>query len=410
MRDRYDVVVAGGGPGGSTIASLLAQRGRSVLVLERDEFPRFHVGESLLPMSLEVFDAIGVTPKLESRLLRKYGARFVRRDGAEEVAFAFDDALRPLHGYAFQGPRAEIDAILLDHAAELGAEVRQRTEAMRAIEENGRVVGVVARGPEGDEREVRATVVVDATGRDGLLRRGPGARRKLAALERTFAVFTQLDGCARLAGRAEGDVRIVLVEEGWFWVIPFRGDRGSAGIALDPDRLARGDDGRPDLDKTLFDRIAACAPMADVVRGARQVFPARATADFSYRVTDIVGDGWLAIGDAAGFIDPLFSTGLHLAVKGADIAAPLVDRAVEDGDASHARWERYERAMRFASETYVGAVQAFYRGDLVELLFAAKKRPFLRRAVTSLLAGDVFHDEVPRWLAMLRERFPARST
>jgi flavin-dependent dehydrogenase len=338
VRDRYDVVVAGGGPGGSTIASRLALLGRSVLVVEREAFPRFHVGESLLPMSLEVFDAIGVTPKLDARLLRKYGARFIRHDGADEVAFEFADALRAEHGYAFQGPRADIDAILLDHAAALGADVAERCEAVRAFEQEGKVSGLVVRGPEGEERTVRASVVIDATGRDGLLRRGAGCRRKVPGLERTFAIFTQMDGCARLAGDAEGDVRIVLVEAGWFWVIPFRGDRGSVGIALHPDRLARGAGGQPDLDRTLFDRIADSAPMSAVVEGARQVF---------------------------------------------------------------------ERAMRLASDTYVGAVQAFYRGDLVESLFATRKRAFLRKIVTSLLAGDVFHDEVPRWLAMLRERFPA---
>jgi flavin-dependent dehydrogenase len=402
---RHDVIVVGGGPGGSTVAGRLAQSGVGALVLEKETFPRFHLGESLLPMSLTVFDELGVTPKLESRFIRKNGARFVKGDTGEEVTFKFANAVREGHPYAFHGPRADIDHVLLDHAAELGAEVRQGWTAERLVKDGERVVGVVARGPGGAEEELRAAVVVDATGRDAMSSRKPGARVKTPRLERTLAVFSHFDGCRRLSGDDEGDIRIVILKEGWFWVIPFRGDRTSVGIVLDPSRIA-GE--AADLDGFLARLFASSPPMRDIMTGSRQVFAAQAVADFSYRVPEASGNGWLAVGDAGGFIDPLFSTGFHLAVKGADLAAHAIESALSRGDVSPASWEAFERRVKTATETYIGVVQAFYEGPLIELLFDKNQRDMMRRMITSVLAGDVFHDDKPRWLREVERRYPAR--
>jgi flavin-dependent dehydrogenase len=148
--------------------------------------------------------------------------------------------------------------------------------------------------------------------------------------------------------------------------------------------------------------------MRDIMAGSRQVFPAQAVADFSYRVPQASGNGWLAVGDAGGFIDPLFSTGFHLAVKGAELAARAVGDALSRGDVSSASWEAFERRVKSATETYIGVVQAFYDGPLIELLFDANQRDMMRRMITSVLAGDVFHDEKPRWLREVERRYPAR--
>jgi flavin-dependent dehydrogenase len=402
---RHDVIVVGGGPGGSTVAGRLAQAGIGVLVLEKETFPRFHLGESLLPMSLTVFDELGVTPKLDARFIRKNGARFVKGDTGEEVTFKFANAVREGHPHAFHGPRADIDHVLLDHAAELGAEVRQGWAADRFVKDRDRVVGVVARGPGGAEEELYATVVVDATGRDAMSSRKPGARIKTPRLERTLAVFSHFDGCRRLSGDDEGDIRIVILKEGWFWVIPFRGDRTSVGIVLDPSEIAGA---AGDLDGFLARLFASSPPMQGIMAGSRPVFAAQAVADFSYRVPQASGNGWLAVGDAGGFIDPLFSTGFHLAVKGADLAAQAVRDALSRGDVSGAAWEGFERRVKTATETYIGVVQAFYEGPLIELLFDKNQRNMMRRMITSVLAGDVFHDDKPRWLREVERRYPAR--
>jgi flavin-dependent dehydrogenase len=401
---QYDVVVAGGGPGGSTIAARLAQSGVRVALFEKEIFPRFHLGESLLPMSLEVFDKLGVTAKIDARFIRKRGAWFVDGLTGEEVVFKFEHALRAGFPHAFHGPRADIDHVLLDHAAEMGVAVHQGWEVRGAIQEGGRVRGVRVRSPEGTESEIGATVTVDATGRSALMSRPGDAKMRTKGLEKTLALFAHFDGCHRMQGNDEGDIRIVIVPEGWFWVIPFRGQRSSVGIVLRDSTMAKG---AGNLDQTLARVVEASPVMRDVMRGSTQVFPVSAAADFSYRVPRPSGDGWLAVGDAAGFIDPLFSTGFHLAVKGADLAATGIQTALAAGDVSASRWEAHERIARRAAETYIGVVQAFYRGVLIDLLFQIKKREMLRRMITSVLAGDVFHDEDPRWLREIERRFPA---
>jgi flavin-dependent dehydrogenase len=376
-----------------------------VALFEKEVFPRFHLGESLLPMSLAVLDELGVTPKLEARFIRKHGARFIDGRTGEEVTFKFADALREGHPYAFHGPRAEIDQVLLEHAAELGVDVRHGWEVRQFLQEDDRVTGVVALRPDGAVEHISATIVVDATGRDTLASRRPGAKIKTPRLERTLAIFSHYDGCHRMEGSDEGDIRIVVVDEGWFWVIPFRGNRTSVGIVLQPRSI---DDAGGDLDAALARLCQAYPAMRAIMGGSKQVFAARAAADFSYRIREASGNGWLAVGDAAGFIDPLFSTGFHLAVKGADLAARAIADALASRDVSSARWQAYERLVKRAGETYIGVVQAFYEGSLVELLFETKKRDVMRKMITSVLAGDVFHDEQPRWLREVERRFPPK--
>jgi flavin-dependent dehydrogenase len=385
------------------VGATLARGGLSVAVLEKELFPRFHLGESLLPMSLEVLDDLGVTPKFEARFIRKHGARFLEGASGDEVSFKFANAVREGRPYAFHGPRADIDHVLLDHAAELGADVRQGWLVRGFSEEGKSGHAVTVQRPDGTEKRMTARMVVDASGRDALAARRPGMKIKIPRLERTLAVFSHYDGCQRLSGTDEGDIRIVIVKEGWFWVIPFRGDRTSVGVVLEPGSALRATAG---LDELLAEIIDTYPVMREIMRGAKKVFPARAAADFSYRVREPSGDGWLSVGDAAGFIDPLFSTGFHLAVRGGALAAASIGEAFEKGDFSRARFASYEQMVKKACDTYVGVVQAFYEGSLVDLLFETKKRDMMRKLVTSVLAGDVFHEEEPRWLKEMQRRFP----
>ncbi|MCC7540881.1 MAG: tryptophan 7-halogenase [Deltaproteobacteria bacterium] len=406
MTLQADVVVIGGGPGGSSVAGCLARRGRSVIVLEKERFPRFHIGESLLPRSLEVFAHLGVLDELEQTFLRKPGARFLCSATRRTNQYLFRDAFGGGFPYAFQVPRADFDHVLLKHAARLGADVREQTEVTEIVrDDRGRPVGVVGKDASGARFEVSARFLVDATGRDTLLTSGrPEAKSLLPRLDQS-AFFTHYQGAFRQHGELEGNIQIIVFEHGWFWLIPFRGDVASFGAVCNRSwvKTKRQDETL----ESFFDRTVAESCWAtEMLSGATRVRPVGALADFSYRVTDMRGDGWLKVGDASGFIDPLFSTGAHLAIKGGYEAAVAIDDALRANDVSSARFDTYEKRVRYAAELFLGAVQAFYRGELRELLFLEPQRPTLRRTITSMLAGDTFHDKPPTWARFLKERFP----
>lgn len=406
MADGFDVAVVGGGPGGATVAGCLALAGRSVVVLERERFPRFHIGESLLPRSLAVFEHLGVLPELEATFLRKMGARFLCSDTRRESQYLFREAFSAPYAHAFQVPRAEFDQVLLRHAARLGAEVREGVEVERLLrQDGGPPVGLVTRDASGRPAELRARVIVDATGRDAWLSgTGAAARSRLPGLEQT-ALFTHYRGAFRQQGELEGNIQIIVFRHGWFWLIPFKGDLASVGAVCRRDWMRT--KGPDEPLEAFFDRTLAESSWAlELTRGATRERPVGALADFSYRVTELCGDGWLRVGDAGGFIDPLFSTGAHLAIQGGFDAARAIDAGLAAGDVSRARFERFEQRVRYAGELFLGAVQAFYRGEFRELLFQQPQRATLRRTITSMLSGDAFHERPPAWARFLRDRYP----
>jgi flavin-dependent dehydrogenase len=423
-----DVVVLGGGPGGSVCAARLAALGRRVVVLERDRHPRFHLGESLLPGSLDVLDAIGVLDAVRSRFIVKRGARFVDgADGARTVRYAFAEAFRPRWDSAFQVPRDEFDELLFRHAGGCGAILREGWSGERVIYEGARAAGVEAVAADGSRERIDARFVVDATGRDAMTARAAGALERIGGLEHT-ALFTQVRGGFRDVGDREGDIQIVLFghelagapsstpsdpsRRGWFWLIPFADGRSSVGAVVSSSWVrAQGGEGGAGR---LFEGALDLAPaMREMLAGSERLFTPRATGDFSFRVKVLRGPGWLAVGDAAGFIDPLFSTGTHLAMTGALRAADAIHRVLgaDSADASDAAAEgvlgAWEREHRAGAEMFLGAVQAFYSGELVSYLFADPQHPFLRHAITSLLAGDVFDGDAV-WSREMRTRFPSR--
>ncbi len=448
MDESYEVVVVGGGPGGSTTAGLLARRGRRVLVLERDHLPRFHIGESLLPSSTPVLEELGLFEELDAKFLRKYGARFLDDGlgvGAEGATarYVFSDAFPPSLPHAWEVTRADFDELLLRNASKLGAEVREGWTVRAPIREGdartGPVIGVEAVAPDGSLRRIGARMVVDATGRDALFARGRRDKTRVPGLDKT-AIFTQIQGGLRNPGLDEGQIEIIILAgqnddgsvPGWAWFIPFKDGRSSIGFVLSTQVvqswLGRSQDvvvsafgevreyderpadvrGRLEL---LFDQALARSPwMTHLVDGADRIEPVRTAADFSFRISELAGDGWLAVGDAGGFLDPLFSTGAHLAMGGGLRAAATIDAALTEGDTSAPRFAKYQQDLRRAADLFLGAVQSFYRGDLRALLFAQDQRPALRKTITSMLAGDVFHEEenAALWVGYFRERFPAR--
>jgi flavin-dependent dehydrogenase len=441
-QEHFDVVIVGGGPGGATAAALLARRGRRVLVLERQRFPRFHIGESLLPSSAPVLAELGLSDEMDRRFIRKYSARFLDDEAGVEgpaatARYAFAGAFPPAIPFAWQVTRADFDELVLRRASELGAEIREGWRVERPVFDGATVVGVEATDTDGLTRRIAARVVIDASGRDALLAQSAG-RRRIPGLDKT-AIFTHLEGGHRNEGVDVGQIELTILAgknddgstPGWAWFIPFLDGRSSVGFVLSSAvigarvRDARdvfgerlGPDPREYADRStatsarleqIFDEAVAASPwMRKLTAGGKRVAPVRAAADYSFRVEKLAGDGWLVLGDAAGFLDPLFSTGAHLAMGGAVRAAAVIEEALTANDVSAARFAPYAAGLRAAGDLFLGAVQSFYRGELRSLLFAPDQRLTMRRMITSMLAGDVFHDPPARWHGYFTERFPVR--
>ena len=424
-RESFDVVVVGGGPGGSVCASRLAQRGVRVLVLEKERFPRFHLGESLLPQSLPVLEEIGVLDKVKAGFIWKYGARFHDDARGRKDRFGFGGAWKNEPPHAFQVERAHFDKLLLEHAQSLGVDVRQEWTVTGGIREGERIIGVFAKAPDGTEVRFDAKYVVDASGRDALFAHAARSTDKIIDLDQT-AIFAHFENVQRAEGELAGDIDIVIFRESpdarpnWIWVIPFKDGVTSVGAVvakkwIREQRAKLGGDKKEDDTTALLNAAIADSPAATgLLAKARMMWPqARAAADFSYRVRELTGPGWVAIGDAGGFIDPLFSTGAHLAMCGgkavADVIADLLETEGAAGSTvEKQRFAAWEIMLRMGAETFILAVQAFYAGPLMEAIFAPNKHTALRRSITSLLAGDVFTDAV--WLRDTRLRLKEMLT
>jgi len=350
-----DVIVIGGGPAGSVAAGFLAQAGRRVVLFERERFPRYHIGESLLSATMPILDALGVMPAIESAgFVRKPGGTFVWGANAEPWSFFFaDDPGGRTH--AFHVVRAEFDHLLLRHAAALGAEVREAHRVETVAFADG-INRVVALDEHGATVEAAAPWVIDASGQQALL----GRRDQLRQFDPFFknlAVFSYFEGAERLAGPIEGNILSAAFADGWFWFIPLHDGTTSVGAVIDAARFAGEAAGDP---TPLYERlVASCAPVAARVAGARRTAPVRVIRDYSYCSSRFHGPGFLLAGDAACFIDPVFSTGVHLACLSGYLAAralesmhgelpAAVDAALADYDARYrAAFERYLRFLYF---------------------------------------------------------------
>jgi flavin-dependent dehydrogenase len=396
-RAAYDAIVVGGGPAGTTFAHLLQRRGHDVLLVERERHPRFCIGESLLPGSMPVWRELGLVERFEKAgFLRKYGAYFCFAAGHAPEYFHFPDATRMWGEHAYEVPRAEFDRVLWEAAREAGVEVRDRTEALQIDFEGQRATGARLRLPGGDELRVGARLVADCSGRATLLGHQLGMRRRDPRL-RKVALFRHYDDVLRSTGDDAGTIAIVATRFGWMWLIPFAGGAASVGaVAHQPwfaERRRRG----LDLDAIWAGILAEVPAVARRLVGARPTRPVEAEADFQYRVRRLAGDGWVAIGDAGAFLDPVFSSGVHLAMSGAHAAARAAADALAGGRLPRARdFAGYARRSRGALGVYSWYDPAF-RTVFLRPRHGLPGVERLKREIISVLAGAV----LPPWRARL---------
>ena len=376
----------GGGPAGSAAALALARRGRQVVVCERDHFPRFHIGESLLATTNDCFDALGLAERIRAAgFPEKRGASLSNFDGTAGRPVDFTTSREVRRPQTWQVSRARFDAILLDAAREAGVEVRHGRRVERCDFDGD---GVTVRFADGDGAagELRARAVVDASGRGGVLARQLGLRRDEPRLA-NVAVYAHYAGVPRLPGERSGDIRLVARRDaGWFWLIPIDERLTSVGAVLPRALYAGLPKGDPEA--MLAALVAETPAVAELMGEARREWPVRVEKDFSYRATAFAGDRWLLAGDAGAFLDPVFSTGVSIALESGLEAARELDRALADGDLSARRFRRFERTQRRRFAVFRRFVLAFYTPWFRDLFFQPSAPPAIFRAVVTVLAGN----------------------
>jgi flavin-dependent dehydrogenase len=386
-----DVVVIGGGPAGSTVSTLIAQHGYRVTLYERERFPRFHIGESLIPETYWVFRRLKMLDKMKaSPFVKKYSVQFVSASGKVSAPFYFWDNKPHECSQTWQVIRSEFDLLMLRNAEEQGVVVHQATRVLDVLFEGGRAAGVRIQQEDGTREEVRAKVVVDASGQSTLLQNRFQLRLWDPVLNKG-AIWTYWEGAYRDTGRDEGATLVVQTtnKQGWFWYIPQHDNIVSVGVVAPFDYLFKG---RGSHEQTYQEEVEACPAIKERVSIGRRVTGYFATKDYSYRSKQVAGEGWVLVGDAFGFLDPLYSSGVLLALKSGEMAADAIVEGLAKGDVSAAQLGRWgpafnrgvDRMRRLVCEYYDG----FNFGKFVRAF------PHLKGTVTDLLIGDLFTDRV----------------
>jgi FADH2-dependent halogenase len=382
----FDVAVVGGGPGGSSAATALARRGKRVLLLERERFPRFHIGESQLPWSNEVFQALGADQAIASAgFVKKWGASFRPPGSMTEQYADFEAAVETPSPQTFQVLRERFDEILLRHSERCGVSVREGHRFLDATFDADAVALRFA-DPNGMERTARIGVVVDASGRTGVLAKRFG-RHEYDPLLRNIAVHAQYEGIPSAEGRRAGDIRMFTRPDmGWLWLIPLSDTVTSVGAVIP--KAVHQREAKETAEETLAHYLACTPPVGSLLERARRVSPARVDVDYSYLATRMAGDRWVAVGDAAAFLDPIFSTGVLLAMQGGLDAAEAIEAGLRTGDLSERAFARYERIVRKRYHHFRRFAIGFYDPAFRDLWFAPRKAFGIYGAIVSVLAGN----------------------
>ena len=385
-----DVVVVGGGPAGSTIAALLAQRGLRVTVIEKDHHPRFHIGESLLPCNVPLLKQLGVADQVQQIGMLKLGVDFVSPTHNKTISFEFKDAWDKSLPYSFQVRRSEFDHLLLTNAAEKGAAVHEgwRVTAVDLDVPTADAPGVAvsATSAGGEQREWRARFLVDASGRDTLLANKLGLKDRNRR-HASAAMYGHFTGATRQEGPAEGNISIFWFQHGWIWFIPLADGTTSIGAVCPPAYLKSRD---TDV-TTFFQRTIAQSPaLTERLRGATLMGPATATGNYSYRARRMHGRNHVMVGDSYAFIDPVFSTGVYLAMHSAFQAADAIEVALKTPARAEQALSAYGATIDRGLNRFSWFIYRMNQPALRDLFMNPRNVLRLQEAVLALLAGDVF--------------------
>ena len=403
IQSEYDIVVIGGGPAGSTTSTLLAQAGLKVGLFERETFPRFHIGESLIPETYWVLKRLHMLEKMQqSHFVKKYSVQFINATGKLSAPFYFWDNKPHECSQTWQVVRSEFDHMMLNNAREHGVDAHDGVHVVEVLFDQDRAIGVAIK-QDGQRHEIRARVVVDASGQGALLMN----RLKLRLWDPVLnkgAIWTYWEGAYRDIGRDEGATMVIQTpgREGWFWNIPLHDNIVSLGVVAPFDYLFKGRKGHHE--QTYQEEVEKTPAVKERIKNARRVTGYFATRDYSYRSTQCAGNGWVLVGDAFGFLDPLYSSGVLLALKSGELAADAIVDGLKKGDTSGAqlgRWgdhfnEGVDRMRRLVCEYYDG----FSFGNFV------RNYPELRNTVTDLLIGDLFTDKVDKVWKPMESLYP----
>ena len=386
--ENLDVAVMGGGPAGATAATLVAMGGFRVALLEREKTPPFKVGESLVPYTYETFARLGIVERLKkSHFQKKHSVQFFSASGRGSAPFYFSETDPHERSTTWQVRRSELDGLLLENAVEHGVELRRGVQVQDVLFDGDRAAGVRARGPDGVREDIPARVVVDATGRNALLARKLELRVAEPHL-RKVSIFSHFRGARRDEGLDEGATLIMHTRnrDSWFWYIPLAGDVVSVGVVGDLEALM---DRPGDAQSRFEEEIRNCPALEERLAGAEQAMPVRVVQDFSYCSERIAGDGWVLVGDAFAFLDPIYSTGVLLALKSGEAAADTICCALTNNDLSGAALGAFADEFVAGIRAFRKVVYAFYDRDFNFADFL-KAHPECRQGVIDILSGNVF--------------------
>jgi flavin-dependent dehydrogenase len=387
-----DVLVVGGGPAGSTISALLAKMGWKVALLEKDRHPRFHIGESLLPMNVPLLERLGVLEQVKAIGLPKYGAEF--NDQGVTLTWYFKDALVKNRPNTYEVRRSEFDQVLIEHSRRFGTEIHEGVRVTDIVFRPGEPAHVTAEDESGRPQYWQARYVVDASGRDTFLANRFGVKQRNPQ-HNSSAVFGHFANVPRRPGKDEGNISIYWFEHGWYWMIPLKDGAMSVGAVCWPYYLKSR---QKPVDEFLWDTLRLNPMVAERMQGASLLAPALATGNFSYQARTLYGDGWMIVGDAFAFIDPVFSSGVYLAMNSAERGAAVIDTMLRTGDMSvagnRALLRDYERTIRRGLKWFSWFIYRITTPAMRRMFMHPRNTFRMEEAVLSLLSADVF-DKTP---------------
>ncbi len=381
----HDVIVIGGGPGGSITGAALAQAGKKVLILERETFPRFHVGESLIPFGNDVLKKIGVWDKLlAAGFMKKLGAEFVLGNAQARIQVLFGRYLGEAYAQTFQVERSKFDHLLLDNAITQGCEVWQQAKVQQANIQEDHVT--VTCQYQGETRELRARWVVDASGRDAFLGKQLGLEKTDLGMPKKFATFAHFHNVKRNDPPADGHITVVRLGFGWFWIIPLDAEKTSVGLVQTAEHFKS--TGLTPAE--CFEHVVATTPEMQARLGnAKRVCDFNFAGDYTYRHLRNAGDRWLLVGDAAGFIDPIFSSGVMLSIKSGYLAAQNIIKADSQKRVlSASEQAAYTKKVGEMCGIFLSMIKMFYDNHSFEVFMTPKPPKGMEWAVNNLVAGN----------------------